>query len=77
MGLLGRCARAALVLRAWQLVLTGPTTGPSRACTDLHTRGWLPAGRLMALAVVIGIVPRVLLDTIAPAARSVVELVSR
>ncbi len=75
--LLGIIVTAALFLRALQRVFTGPTTGKAHGFTDLHTHEWLPAGLLVALAVVVGIVPRVVLDTIAPAARSVVELVSR
>ncbi|MDQ2758216.1 MAG: NADH-quinone oxidoreductase subunit M [Actinomycetota bacterium] len=75
--LLGIIVTAALFLRALQRVFTGPTTGKVQGFTDLHTHEWLPAGLLVALAVVVGIVPRVVLDTIAPAARSVVELVSR
>ena len=75
--LLGILVTAALFLRALQRVFTGPTTGKAENFADLRAHEWVSAGLLVGLAVVVGILPRVVLDTIAPAARSVVELVSR
>ncbi len=75
--LLGILLTAALFLRATQRVFTGPTAGRSVGFTDLRPHEVVSAGILIALAVVVGILPRTLLDTIAPAARAVVELVGR
>jgi NADH-quinone oxidoreductase subunit M len=73
---------AALFLRALQRIFTGPLRLPSGPGTpaafgDLtatETAGTVP---LLALAVIIGITPRFLLDVIEPAARTLTHLVGR
>jgi NADH-quinone oxidoreductase subunit M len=73
---------AALFLRALQQIFLGPlrvpgTPGTLAALRDLtaaETAGIVP---LLALAVVIGILPRFLLDLIEPAARTLTYLVAR
>ncbi|RBY78652.1 NADH-quinone oxidoreductase subunit M [Blastococcus sp. TF02-09] len=75
--LLGILLTAALFLRAVQRLLTGRTTGLSVGFPDLHLRETVAAGGLLALSLLVGIVPWPLLDLIAPAAESVVDLVSR
>ncbi len=73
---------AALFLRALQQVFLGPLRVPGspgtlaalRDLTAAETAGIVP---LVALAVVIGIVPRFLLDLIEPAARVLIYLVAR
>ena len=73
---------AALFLRALQRIFTGPLRLPGGPGTpaefgDLtasETAGTVP---LLALAVIIGITPRFLLDVIEPAARTLTHLVSR
>jgi NADH-quinone oxidoreductase subunit M len=73
---------AALFLRALQQVFLGPLRVPGgpgtpaalRDLTVAETAGIVP---LLALAVVIGILPRFLLDLIEPAARTLTYLVAR
>ncbi len=73
---------AALFLRALQQVFLGPLRVPGspgtlaalRDLTAAETAGIVP---LVALAMVIGIVPRFLLDLIEPAARVLIYLVAR
>src|SRR5713226_4950884 len=73
---------AALFLRALQQIFLGPLRVPGgpgtpavvRDLTAAETAGIVP---LLALAVVIGIVPRFLLDVIEPAARTLTHLVGR
>ena len=73
---------AALFLRALQRIFTGPLRLPggrgTRAAfgdlTATETAGTVP---LLALAVIIGITPRFLLDVIEPAARTLTHLVGR
>ena len=68
---------AALFLRALQLVFTGPPGPSTRGFGDLRiTESWA-AGPLIVLAVVLGVLPRPLLDVIEPAASVVAELVGR
>jgi NADH-quinone oxidoreductase subunit M len=70
--LLGILITAALFLRAVQRLLTGPVRGRSERFTDLRaTEAWAVAP-LLALALVIGVVPRPLLEVIEPAADAVV-----
>jgi NADH-quinone oxidoreductase subunit M len=79
---LGILITAALFVRALQRVFLGPLrlpggSGTAAALRDLtagETTGIVP---LLALAVVIGVVPRFLLDLIEPAARTLVHLVGR
>lgn len=68
---------AALFLRALQRMLTGETRGLSTGFRDLGRRETLAIAPLLLLAVVIGVVPRFLLDVIEPASSVVVDLVSR
>ena len=68
---------AALFLLASQRLLTGKTRGLSTGFSDLNTNEALSIGSLLALSVVIGVVPRFLLDVIEPAASVVVNLVGR
>jgi len=75
--LLGILVTAALFLRALQQVFTGPTRGGSIGFADLRRHEVVAAGLLMALAMLIGVFPRPLLDVIEPAASTLVGLVSR
>ncbi len=68
---------AALLLRAVQQLLTGPTRGLSVGFQDLRATETLPVAGLLLLALVVGVVPATLLGWITPAATSVVELVGR
>ncbi len=68
---------AALLLRAVQQLLTGPTRGRSVGFADLRATEALPVVALLGTALVVGIVPATLLGWIAPAAGAVVELVGR
>ena len=68
---------AALFLLASQRLLTGKTRGLSTGFSDLNTNEALSIGSLLVLSVVIGVVPRFLLDVIEPAASVVVNLVGR
>ncbi len=75
--LVGILVTAGLFLHALQRLFTGPTLGRSVGFTDLRPAELWSAGTLMALAVVLGVLPRPLLDVIEPAAQTVVELVGR
>ncbi len=68
---------AALFLRAYQRLFTGPTTGRAVDFRDLRPRELLSVGGLLLLSLLVGVAPWPLLDLIAPAAASVVGLVSR
>lgn len=68
---------AALFLRALQQLLTGPTRGKSIDFLDLRTSETLAVAPLLLGSLVIGLLPRFLLDVIEPASRVVVDLVSR
>ncbi|GAB2917743.1 NADH-quinone oxidoreductase subunit M [Rhodococcus aerolatus] len=75
---LGIVLTAALFLRALQRVLTGPTVLPAGTRFPDLTRTELTAtGGLLAVVVVLGVYPSVVLDAISPAATAVVGLVSR
>ncbi len=74
---LGILITAALYLRALQRVFTGPTAGLSEGFADVTPREWAPVGLLLALSVLIGVLPRPLLDLIEPAASTVAQLVGR
>jgi NADH-quinone oxidoreductase subunit M len=73
---------AALFLRALQRIFTGPLRLPGgpgtpaalRDLTASEAAGIVP---LLALAVVIGVAPRFVLDLIEPAARTLIHLVGR
>ena len=74
---LGILITAALFLRALQGIFTGPTAGLSQGFADVTTREWSSVGLLLALSVLIGVLPRPLLDLIEPAAETVARLVGR
>lgn len=68
---------AALFLRALQHLFTGDTRGLSQDFVDLRPSELGSAGMLLTLSVVIGILPRPLLDVIEPASRTLVGLLGR
>ncbi|MBD8870402.1 complex I subunit 4 family protein [Nocardioides donggukensis] len=68
---------AALFLRAFQRVFTGPTAGLAHGFPDVTAREWAPVAGLLLLSVLIGVLPRPLLDLIEPAAVAAAALVSR
>lgn len=68
---------AALFLRAFQRVFTGPTLGHSAGFADLRPSESLSAAMLLALTVVIGVLPRPLLALIEPGAGALVGLLGR
>src|SRR5699024_3103121 len=73
----GILVTAALFLRALQQVFTGPTEGRSPGFADLRVRELWSVGPLLALSVLIGVLPRVLLEVIEPASAALVSLVGR
>ena len=75
--LVGIVITAALFLRALQRVFTGPAAGHSPGFTDLRAHELWSAGPLLALSVVIGVLPLVLLGVIEPSSAALVELVGR
>ncbi len=75
--LLGILLTAALFLRALQRVFTGHTRQLSVGFADLSPAENWSVGALLALSLVIGVLPRTLLDVIYPAAQAVVQLVGR
>ncbi|HEX2177040.1 MAG TPA: NADH-quinone oxidoreductase subunit M [Nocardioidaceae bacterium] len=75
--LLGILLTAALFLRALQRMLTGETRGRSLRFDDLTAPELWSIGPLLALSLLIGVLPRPLLDVIEPAAAVVVQLVGR
>ncbi len=68
---------AALFLRALQKLLTGRVHGKSLAFADLHAAETWSIAPLLVLALVIGVLPRPLLDVIEPAAAAAAQLVGR
>ncbi len=75
--LLGILVTAALFLRATQRLFTGETRGLSVGFADLRAHEVAAVGMLMGLAVVLGVLPRPLLDVIEPATRTLAALVAR
>ncbi|MBT3154983.1 NADH-quinone oxidoreductase subunit M [Streptomyces sp. CHD11] len=79
--LTGILITAALFLRALRSVFLGiprlPQTIPTGGISDLERTETVPTVTLLAVALVIGVVPRWLLDVIEPASRTVIELVAR
>jgi len=75
--LLGILVTAALFLRALQRIFTGETRGRSVGFADLRASEVWSVGPLLVLSLVIGVLPRPLLDVIEPAAGVVVDLVGR
>jgi len=79
---LGIVLTAALFLLALQRVFLGELRTPDapgtpRAFTDLHRSETAAIMPLLALATIIGLLPRVLLDVIEPAATTLIHLVAR
>ncbi len=68
---------AALFLRALQQLLTGPVRGKSHGFVDVRASERFSVAPLLVLSLVIGLLPRFLLDVIEPASAVVVDLVSR
>ncbi|MEU0683454.1 MULTISPECIES: complex I subunit 4 family protein [Streptomyces] len=79
--LTGILITAALFLRALRAMFLGvprlPSTIPTAGISDLDRTETLPTVTLLAVALVIGVMPRWLLDVIEPASRVVIELVAR
>jgi len=75
--LLGILITAALFLRALQRIFTGETAGASVGFRDLGNAQTWSVGALLLLSLLIGVLPRPLLDVIEPAARATVTLVGR
>ena len=75
--LVGILITAALFLRAMQRLLAGTTRGSSLGFADLRPAETWSVAPLLLLALVIGVLPRPLLDVIEPASAAVVELVGR
>ncbi len=76
-GLLGILLMTAVLLRAAQRMLTGPAGELSTGFADLRAREVVPLAGLLTLSVLIGLLPRPLLDVIEPAAAVVADLVAR
>ncbi|PJE95292.1 oxidoreductase [Streptomyces carminius] len=77
LALLGILITAGLFLRALHRLLLGPRRGPRPVEADLRPAELLSVAPLLALSLLIGVLPRWLLDMIEPAARTVVDLVAR
>jgi len=77
LAVLGILITAALFLRALQQLFTGETRGSSVGFGDLRRSEIWSAGPLLLLSLLIGVLPRPLLDQIEPAARLVIKLVGR
>ena len=75
--LVGILVTAALFLRALQRVFTGPAAGHTPGCGDLRAPELWSAGPLLGLSLLIGVLPRVLLEVIEPASTALVSLVGR
>jgi len=75
--LVGILITAALFLRTLQRVFTGATRGSSVGFVDLRGPELLSVGPLLLLSLLIGVLPRFLLDVIEPAAAALVQLVGR
>lgn len=75
--LLGVLVTSGLFLRAYQRVFTGGLRGQSAGFQDLTTTEVAAVGALLLASLVIGLVPRVVLDVIEPASTTLVGLVSR
>ncbi|GAA4759462.1 NADH-quinone oxidoreductase subunit M [Citricoccus sp. NPDC079358] len=73
----GILVTAALFLLALQRVFTGPMRGQSPGFGDLRGRELWSIGPLLALSLLIGVLPQVLLEVIEPASATLVNLVGR
>jgi NADH-quinone oxidoreductase subunit M len=80
LGVLGILITAALFLAALQRVFTGPAAGATTELgqgRDVGPREVAAIAPLLLLALVLGVLPRPMLDVIEPAARTVTALVAR
>jgi NADH-quinone oxidoreductase subunit M len=77
LALLGILVTAGLFLWALHRLFLGARRGPKPVGADLRPAELLSVAPLLALSLLIGVLPRSLLDTVEPAARAVVGLVSR
>jgi NADH-quinone oxidoreductase subunit M len=77
LALLGVLITAALFLRAFQGVFLGPYRAPVTEVGDVRAAELASVAPLLALALVIGVLPRFLLDVIEPASTALVGLVAR
>lgn len=68
---------AAVLLRALQQMLTGPQRGSATGFADARPTEVVSIGFLLVLSALIGVLPRLLLDVIEPAAAGVTALVGR
>ncbi len=75
--LVGILITAALFLRALQRIFAGELRGRSDGFADLRPAELWAVGPLLLLSLLIGVLPRPLLDVIEPAADVVVDLVGR
>ena len=79
--MIGIVLTAALFLVAFGKMMLGPLTLPLRdgrtGFTDLRTVELVPVVSLLVLSLLVGVLPRLLLDVIEPGARAVVALVGR
>ena len=77
LALLGILVTAALFLRALARVLTGPAGERTGRVGDLRAAELCAVVPLLALALLLGVAPRPLLDVVEPAAAAVTRLVAR
>ena len=75
--LLGILITAGMFLLAVQRLLTGETRGGSVGFRDLSPAEFWPPASLLLLALAIGVLPRIVLDVIDPAAAVLISLVGR
>ena len=75
--LLGLLVTAALFLLAMGRLLLGPAGPRTGRVLDLRPSELAAVGQLLALSLLIGVLPRPLLDIVEPSARAVVDLVGR
>ncbi|MFR9780475.1 complex I subunit 4 family protein [Micromonospora sp. MS34] len=73
----GILVTAGLFLWALHRIFLGPTRHRLSAAADVTVAEMAAVAPLLALALLIGVFPRLLLDVVEPAARAVVELVGR
>jgi proton-translocating NADH-quinone oxidoreductase chain M len=74
---LGILITAGLFLRAFQRIFLGPFRAPVDGVRDISVVEGVAIAPLIVLAVIIGVLPRFLLDVIEPASRVLVDLVGR
>ncbi|MGC1215484.1 MAG: NADH-quinone oxidoreductase subunit M [Micromonospora sp.] len=77
LALLGILVTAALFLWALHRLFLGPARHSLSAAADVTVAETVAVAPLLALALLIGVFPRLLLDVIEPASRTLVELIGR